>query len=902
VSTGLRWGCEMGWLRRITPQSIGSKLTLAFGALIGITLLVVAQGFVADQRATQDINLTEGVRAPASLASAEAQASLLRMQLHVRGYLVLSDPQDIEQYQTAKASFERSLAELQAMSGRWAEEDARAVTELTQRYGRWAELPQHLFELHDNPLRNRPALRLARVEVQARRVHILSDLDVMIGDQKAREATLANRELLADLLRFQTSFDAMATNLMAYGASGELNFKLAYGPQLATNAAIWNQLVAKRSRFTSEQRAMFENVTHLRAEVASLALEIVAILSGTRAYEDLYLYRTRVTPLAEGMLALLATVTANQQRELQSGLARARLSLADGRLQTAVGGLLAVLIGVTMVFAFRRSIVEPAQRLTAVARRVAEGDLSARAAVESQDEIGVLARSITTMTERLVATIAHLESVFADAQRARDAAESANRAKSVFLANMSHELRTPLNAVLGYAQILQREPGLSQREAAALDTIRRSGEHLLTLINGVLDLARIEAGKVELYPETVNLPLMLHTVNGIIRLQAEGKGLAYRYEAGPDLPPLAHADGKRLDQVLLNLLSNAVKFTELGAVTLRVQRVGGHHDHPGEPTVTLRFVVEDTGIGIAEDQLAGIFRPFEQGVEVQRRYGGAGLGLAISQQLVGLMGSEIRVESQRGKGSRFWFDLELPLAESLELVDAAPRLGRRITGYQGTMRKLLVIDDVAGNRATLVDYLGPLGFEMHEAASGEVGLELADTLRPDLVLIDNVMPGISGLEATRRLRRLPGLETLPIVMISASAAAADVQSSLAVGADSFLPKPIDFDLLLSEIGRLLGLQWLPGPDAQPAPPPAQAASGARLPHEELQALYRLAQMGSMSGIRAQAEHLETLGPAYGPLAHRLLALAERFQSAAILQLVERLRDDTAADLERAEEK
>ncbi|HEX5683509.1 MAG TPA: ATP-binding protein [Ideonella sp.] len=891
----------MGWLRRITPQSIGSKLTLAFGALIGITLLVVALGFVAGRRATQDINLTEGVRAPASLASAEAQASLLRMQLHVRGYLVLSDPQDLEQYQTAKASFERSLAELQAMSGRWAEEDARSVTELTQRYGRWAELPRQLFELHDNPLRNRPALRLARVEVQERRVHILADLDGMIGDQKAREATLQNRELLADLLRFQTSFDAMATNLMAYGASGELNFKLAYGPQLATNAAIWNQLVAKRGRLTAEQRAMFDNVTRLRAEVASLALEIVAILSGDRAYEDLYLYRTRVTPQAEDMLALLATVTVNQQRELQSGLARARLSLADGRLQTAVGGLFAVLIGVTMVFAFRRSIVEPAQRLTAVARRVAQGDLSARAAVESQDEIGVLARSITTMTERLVATIAHLESVFADAQRARDAAESANRAKSVFLANMSHELRTPLNAVLGYAQILQREPGLSQRETAALDTIRRSGEHLLTLINGVLDLARIEAGKVELYPETVNLPLMLNTVNGIIRLQAEGKGLAYRCEAGPELPQLVHVDGKRLDQVLLNLLSNAVKFTEHGAVTLRVQRLDGHHDHPGAPTVSLRFVVEDTGIGIAEDQLGGIFRPFEQGAEVQRRYGGAGLGLAISQQLVGLMGSEIRVESQRGQGSRFWFDLELPLAESTEPVEVAPRLGRRITGYQGRPRQLLVIDDVAGNRAMLVDYLGPLGFQMHEAASGEAGLELAGTLRPDLALIDNVMPGISGLETTRRLRQLPGLATLPIIMISASASAADVQSSLAVGADGFLPKPVDFDLLLSEIGRLLGLQWLPGPDVVPAPPPAQEAAPSKLPSEELQALYRLAQMGNMSGIRAQAEHLETLGPAHRPLARRLLDLAERFQSAAILQLVERLRDDTAAKLERAEE-
>ena len=864
------------------PLGIGGKLTLASGALAAVTLLVVALAFVAGGNATRDIAITESVRGPASLASAQAQAALLRMQLHVRGYLVLSDVWDREQYDFARRAFETHLESLKAMSTQWPEEDAaRWVADLTTTYEQWSRLPGQLFELHDNPLKNKPALRLARVDVQQRRVQILDNIDKLITAQKTREPTAANRELLVDLLGFQTSFDAMATNLMAYGASGELSFKLAYGPQLATNAVHWNALAAKRAQFNAEQRVMLEAIARQRAEIAELALQIVAILNGERAYEDLYLYRTQVGPQAQTLINLLAKLTDLQQTQLGSGLARARDSLGTARLAAGAGGVLAIAVAVAMVFLFRRHIVAPVHRLTGVAERVAAGNLSARAAVESHDEIGVLATSINTMTQRLSDTIAHLESVFEQAQRARDAAEVANRAKSSFLANMSHELRTPLNAVLGYAQILQRESGLSEHQRNGLETIRRGGEHLLALINGVLDLARIEAGKVELFTAAVELPALLQMVNGIIRVNAEQKGLLYVCEAAPGLPAV-RADGKRLEQVLLNLLGNAVKFTDAGQVTLRMQ----HHAAPDPAHVRVNFSVMDTGIGIAPQHLATLFRPFEQASDVQRRYGGTGLGLAISQQLVGLMGGHIEVQSTPGRGSVFSFELELPLA-ALSAPLAGPSVPHQhITGYAGERRSILVVDDVAANRSALVDFLAPLGFELYQADNGEAGLQRAQALRPDLVLMDNVMPVMDGLEATRRMRELPALREVPVIAISASATLADQQNSLAVGATAFLSKPIDFDALLAEIGALLHLRWTPGGGAGDS-----AASDSALPIPDAHALAELkelARIGNMRSIRDYADRLAAQDPRYEALAQRLRELADGFQSRALVELASRL--------------
>jgi signal transduction histidine kinase/CheY-like chemotaxis protein len=861
---------------RIAAPGIGAKLTLGFGVLTGLTLLVVALAVLAGRDATRDIELTDAVRAPSSLASARAQEALLRMQLHLRGYLVLSGVEDIEQYHVARQAFEASLASLHGLASGWTDDDRRRLQALTDGYARWKRLPLELFELHQDTLRNRPALRLSRVDVQARRVQAMTETEAMIELQKTRAVDGSSRETLAMMFAFQSSFDVLATNLMAFGASGESNFKLNYSPQLVANAAVWDALVARRASLTPRQREHLDRIATARLELTELALQVRAILDGDRAYEDLYLYRTEVVPQAGALVRLLEEVTARQQAQLQVDLARAKESLASSRARTLAFGLLALALGVAMALLLRRNIVGPVQRLTHVAATIAAGDLTARAHPESNDEIGRLAASFDTMTTRLAETIGNLET-------AKSAAETANQAKSAFLANMSHELRTPLNAILGYAQILQLRSSLNPRDTAAVLTVQRSGEHLLLLINDILDLARIEAGKVELFAESTDLGALLRNVTDIIRVEAQRRELAFDADIAGTLPPAVIADDKRLRQVLLNLLNNAVKFTREGTVALRVAVLESDAAH-----VRVRFEVEDTGIGIRADQLDTIFRPFEQATDVQRRFGGTGLGLAISRQLVVLMGSDIHVESRVGEGSRFWFDVSLPTSAHRVLAEASAIDG--ITGYEGRRRKVLVVDDVDANRAPVMEYLVHLGFDVLEADSGDAAVRCVQAALPDLVLMDTVMPVMDGLEAIRRIRGLARFRDLPIIVVSANASAADREASLAAGAHGFLPKPISFERLLPEIARVVGLTWTQRVAAVPAEPANAPGPMVAPPAEEMDVLLHLARIGNMRSIRTRAEHLLALDERHRPLATRLIELSEGFQSAAIVGLLKSLQE------------
>jgi signal transduction histidine kinase/ActR/RegA family two-component response regulator len=468
-----------------------------------------------------------------------------------------------------------------------------------------------------------------------------------------------------------------------------------------------------------------------------------------------------------------------------------------------------LLLGVAVTFALGlaatwligRAISRPLTEMTGVMSRLAQGEYDIHVpAMTRKDEVGSMACAVEVFRQasmrlhqretELAHTVEHLAVM-------RDQAAEASRAKSAFLASMSHELRTPLNGILGYAQLLQWDAGMSAKQLSGLGTIEKSGQHLLTLIDDILDLSRIEAGKLQLQPVPLALASYLQGIVDIIRVRVEQKKLRFVYETG-DLPACVQADEKQLRQVLLNLLGNATKFTDQGEVGLRVERLPN-----GDGTALLRFEVRDSGIGISEDDLKTLFQPFQQVGDVDRRQGGTGLGLAISRQLMRLMGSDIEVTSNPGQGSVFRFDLHLPVVEAQATVAA----NRIAVGYDGERKKVLVVDDVAENRMLLIDMLRPLGFLTFEAHDGREGLERAQTLHPDLILMDNVMPVMNGLESTRRLRELPAFKNVPVLAISASASKADRDDAVAAGATDFLSKPFRATQLLAMLEQHLGVRF-----------------------------------------------------------------------------------------------
>ncbi|MDZ4200353.1 MAG: PAS domain S-box protein, partial [Kiritimatiellia bacterium] len=475
-----------------------------------------------------------------------------------------------------------------------------------------------------------------------------------------------------------------------------------------------------------------------------------------------------------------------------------------------------------------------------------------------------------------------LESARSVAETAKVSAEVANRAKSAFLANMSHEIRTPMNAIMGFSQLMMREIGLSPSQKKHLQTITRSGEHLLALINDILEISKIEAGRSALNRAPFDLNGMLDEIEAMFRFRTDGKNIAFRVERIGTLPHCVVGDENKLRQVFLNLIGNAVKFTHEGGVSVRVRIQSWN-----ETASRLAVEVEDTGEGISENEIIKLFKPFEQSESGKKHQSGTGLGLAISRDFIRLMKGDIRVSSQPGKGSLFQFEIDLEKGrnEAIATAGETRRVAKLRVGQEAC--RVLVADDKDDNRDLLSQMLGKIGFDVRVVENGEQAVQEYVRWQPRLILMDTRMPILGGNEAIRQIRALEGGKEVKIISVTASTFDEDRKIALKTGADDFLGKPFREEALLEKIRTLLSVEYEYEEDPLPHPP-MEAAEGAAhierlaaLPKDLLHQVHEATLSADMDQIQRLLLLIEPLD---SPIAQRMRSLAENFDYPILLAM------------------
>jgi len=484
-------------------------------------------------------------------------------------------------------------------------------------------------------------------------------------------------------------------------------------------------------------------------------------------------------------------------------------------------------------------------------------------------------------TELLMQEIEAHKRTDAKLQQAKESAEAASKAKSRYVVGLSHELRTPLNAVVGYAQILERDPAIPVRRLDAIRVVRRNAEYLSGLIDGLLDISKIEAGRFHLNRNEVRLREFLDQLVDMFRLQAGTKGIEFVFLASDRLPVAVYTDENRLRQILINLLSNAIKFTDSGRVIMRVLY----------RNQVARFEVEDTGIGIGAGDLERIFQPFERAHLGQANAAGTGLGLTITRMLAETMGGEITVRSEPGKGSVFQVKL---LLSEVPRPRTAPPIEHRVRGYEGPRQTILVVDDDQVHRDLVRELLEPLGFNVFAAANGAACLSLVNECRPNLILLDVSMPDMDGWTVARLLRQSTR-ERPAIIMLSAITMEKEREFEPDRVYDDYMIKPLDLRQMLEKFQTLLDIKWTTGvgPDAPPPPPAAPPQNGKGPPLGEIEALIHLGQIGHVRGINAKLAEIETNSPEHGAFVKDLRVIVNSFNLSRFLTVLEAQRSHHA---------
>jgi signal transduction histidine kinase/CheY-like chemotaxis protein len=496
--------------------------------------------------------------------------------------------------------------------------------------------------------------------------------------------------------------------------------------------------------------------------------------------------------------------------------------------------------------------------------------------VLAQDSRRVAEEETRRQTDLLMNEIEAHKRTDAKLQQAKEVAEAASKAKSRHVVGLSHELRTPLNAILGYSQLLERDPALPARRIDAIKVVRRSAEHLSGLIDGLLDISKIEAGRFHLDRNEVHTAEFFDQLVDMFHLQATAKGIEFRYAPPRHVPAVVHTDENRLRQILINLLSNAIKFTDSGHVTFGVS----YRYQVAE------FTIADTGIGIHKGDLERIFHPFERARTGQARAAsGTGLGLTITKLLTNVMGGDLTVRSEVGKGSEFRVKL---LLSEVSRPRIASTMEDRVRGYAGPCQTILVVDDNEIQRNLVRDLLTPLGFVILTAATGKECLALARQHRPNLILLDIAMPEMDGWQVAQHLRK-PARERAAIVMLSANAL--DPGRSIEADRlyDDYLMKPIDLRQLLKKIHALLNIEWIYEP--RPASAPAASATPSAVPpRSDIDELISLGEIGHVRKILEKLAEIETSSPACNGFVAQMRGIMDAFDLKRYAATLEAIRD------------